>query len=271
MRIGFFGDVMGRAGRTGLATHLPRLRRRLKLDFVVVNAENAAGGFGVTPGICDDFFDLGADVLTTGNHAFDQRDDIAMFDRELRLLRPANFPESNPGRGAGIYPAAGGQDVLVVHLHGQRFMNPMDDPAPALERELAGIRLGKDVQAILVDMHAEASSEKYSLAHYLDGRVSFVVGTHTHVPTADAQILPAGTAFQSDAGMCGDYDSVIGMEKTGPIDRFTNKMPGSRLHPASGEATVCGTFVETDDQSGLALRCEPIRIGGRLHAHVPEV
>lgn len=260
---------MGRSGRQVLEEHLPRLRRRLKLDFVVVNAENAAGGFGLTPRICEDLFDLGADVITTGNHAFDQRDDIAIFDREERLLRPANFPADNPGRGSGLYRTHDDRHVLVVHLHGQRFMNPMDDPVPALERELEGVKLGREADAIIVDMHAEASSEKYSLAHYLDGRVSFVVGTHTHVPTADQQILPRGTAFQCDAGMCGDYDSVIGMEKSGPISRFISKMPGSRLQPANGPGTACGLFVVTDDQTGLATQVEAIRVGGRLSPSQP--
>ncbi|MCI5044929.1 MAG: YmdB family metallophosphoesterase [Aquisalinus sp.] len=264
MRIAFFGDVMGRSGRTVLLEHLPRLRRRLKLDFVAVNAENAAGGFGITEGICDSLFDAGVDVITTGNHAFDQRDEISLFDQEQRLLRPANFPSENPGRGSGMFPASGDRHVLVVHLQGQLFMAPTDHPVPALEQELAGVSLGRDVHAILVDMHGEASSEKYSLAHYLDGRVSLVVGTHTHVPTADAQVLPGGTAFQSDLGMCGDYDSVIGMEKTGPVSRFVTRMPGNRLQPASGPGTACGVFIITDDATGLATHIEPIRVGGRL-------
>ena len=269
MRLAFFGDVMGRSGRTVLLEHLPRLRRRLKLDFVAVNAENAAGGFGITENICDALFEAGADVITTGNHAFDQRDEISLFDEEQRLLRPANFPSDNPGRGASMISVGGDRHVLVVHLHGQLFMAPMDDPVPALERELGGVSLGRDVHAIIVDMHAEASSEKYALAHYLDGRASLVVGTHTHVPTADAQILPGGTAFQSDLGMCGDYDSVIGMEKSGPISRFVSKMPGNRLQPAAGPGTACGVFVITDDTTGLATHIEPIRVGGRLITSQP--
>ncbi len=269
MRLAFFGDVMGRSGRTVLLEHLPRLRRRLKLDFVVVNGENAAGGFGITESICEALFDAGADVITTGNHAFDQRDDISLFDQEERLLRPANFPQDNPGRGSGLFKASADQHVLVVHVQGQRFMNPLDDPVPALEREMGGLGLGREAHAIIVDMHAEASSEKYSLAQYLDGRVSFVVGTHTHVPTADAQILPGGTAFQCDAGMCGDYDSVIGMEKSGPISRFVSKMPGNRLQPATGPGTACGVYVVTDDATGLASHIEPIQIGGRLIERQP--
>ena len=261
---------MGRSGRQVLEQHLPRLVRRLKLDFVVVNAENAAGGFGVTGRICEDLFDLGADVITTGNHAYDQRDDISIFDQEERLLRPANFPADNPGRGSGLFRTRDDRHVLVVHLQGQLFMGPINDPVPALEREMDGLKLGREADAIIVDMHGEASSEKYSLAHYLDGRVSFVVGTHTHVPTADTQILPNGTAFQSDAGMCGDYNSVIGMEKSGPVSRFTTRMPGSRLQPASGPGTACGVYVVTDDKTGLATHVEAIRVGGRLAESQPE-
>jgi hypothetical protein len=264
MRLAFFGDVMGRSGRTVLEEHLPRLRRRLKLDFVVVNAENSAGGFGITGSICEDLFDLGVDVITTGNHAYDQRDDVAIFDREERLLRPANFLPSQPGRGAGLYQTHDGRHVMVLHLQGQLFMGQSDTPVSAIERELSGIKLGREADAIIVDMHAEATSEKYSVGHYLDGQVSFVVGTHTHTPTADAQILPRGTAYQTDAGMCGDYDSVIGMEKSGPISRFATKMPGNRLQPATGPGTACGVYVVTDDKTGLATHIEPIRVGGRL-------
>ena len=261
---------MGRAGRNVLIENLPRLRRRLKLDMVVVNAENAAGGFGINRSIADALIDAGADVITTGNHAYDQRDDIALFDEEERLLRPANFPSDNPGRGAGLFRTGDDRHVLVIHVHGQRFMNPMDDMIPAIEREIAGLMLGREADAIIVDVHAEATSEKYTIGHYLDGRVSFVVGTHTHVPTADAQILPSGTAYQTDAGMCGDYDSVIGMEKTGPISRMVSKMPGNRLQPATGPATACGVYVVTDDKTGLATHIEPIRVGGRLAESQPD-
>ncbi|MEM9168702.1 MAG: TIGR00282 family metallophosphoesterase [Pseudomonadota bacterium] len=270
MRIALFGDVMGRAGRTGLTEALPRLRRRFALDFVLVNIENAAGGFGVTAPIAAAMFDAGADVLTTGNHAFDQRDELLLFDDEPRLLRPANFPASNPGKGAGLYPTRDGRHVAVVHAQGQRHMPSCDDPCAAVDRELDGLALGREADAILVDFHAETTSEKYSMGHYLDGRVSAVVGTHTHVPTADHQILPHGTAYQTDLGMCGDYDSVIGMEKSEPLHRFVTKIPQGRMSPASGEASVCGLFVETEDATGLARAVAPIRIGGRLAAAAPQ-
>ncbi len=261
---------MGRSGRTALLEKLPGLRRKLNLDFVVVNVENAAGGFGVTPRIVEDMIEAGADAMTTGNHAFDQRDDVGVFDQEPRLLRPANFPASNPGRGSGMFQDAVGRNVLVVHAQGQRGMAPIDDPCAAVDRELEGAALGREADAIVVDFHGEATSEKYAIGHYLDGRVSLVVGTHTHVPTADDHILAGGTGFMSDLGMTGDYDSVIGMEKTEPMQRFIHKMPGGRFSPAAGEATICGVVVDTDPATGLATSIEAIRIGGHLKTHLPK-
>ena len=269
MRIGFFGDIVGRSGRNALIERLPGLRRKYALDFIIVNAENAAGGFGVTPRICEDLFEAGADVLTTGNHAYDQRSDIDIFNKESRLLRPANFPPSNPGRGSGMYQDGEGRNVLVLHVQGQRGMAPIDDPFAAIDRELEGAKLGREADAVIVDFHAEATSEKYGMGHYLDGRASLVVGTHTHVPTADEQILSGGTAYITDLGMCGDYDSVIGMEKSEPIRRFVTKIPEGRFNPAAGEATLCGVIVETDPVSGLAISVDPLRIGGRLREVTP--
>ena len=261
---------MGRSGRTALIERLPGLRRRLSLDFVVVNAENAAGGFGVTPRIAEGLFEAGADVLTTGNHAFDQRDDLDLFDKEPRLLRPANFPSSNPGRGAVMTEDKQGRNVLVIHAQGQRAMpQAIDDPCAAVDRELEGVALGREADAVIVDFHAETTSEKYSMGHYLDGRASLVVGTHTHVPTADDQILPGGTAYITDLGMCGDYDSVIGMEKSEPLRRFTTKMPGGRFAPAAGPATLCGVVIDTDPATGLARSIDPLRVGGRLRECAP--
>ncbi len=256
---------MGRSGRTALIERLPGLRRRLALDFIVVNAENAAGGFGVTPRIAEELFEAGADILTTGNHAFDQRDDVDLFDKEPRLLRPVNFAPSNPGRGAVMAQDGDGRNVLVIHAQGQRAMpQAIDDPCAAVDRELDGITLGREADAVIVDFHAETTSEKYSMGHYLDGRASLVVGTHTHVPTADDQILPRGTGYITDLGMCGDYDSVIGMEKSEPLRRFVSKMSGGRFAPAAGAATLCGVVVETDPATGLAATIDPIRVGGRL-------
>ena len=270
IRLGFFGDVMGRAGRLALLERLPRLRERLGLDFVVVNVENAAGGFGVTASIADEILNAGADALTTGNHAYDQREDVGLFDREAALLRPVNFPKSNPGRGAGLFESKAGYKVLVVNAQGQRGMGSVDDPCAAVDRELAGLELGRDVDAIMVDFHAEATSEKYSMGHFCDGRVSLVVGTHTHVPTGDAHVLRGGTAYMSDAGMCGDYDSVIGMDKAEPVHRFVHKMQTGRFSPATGEGTVCGLVVQTDPKTGLAERIDPVRVGGQLHETIPD-
>lgn len=270
MRIAVFGDIMGRSGRTALIERLPGLRKSLALDFVLVNAENAAGGFGVTRRICEELFAAGVDVLTTGNHAYDQREELDVFDLEPRLLRPMNFPRGNPGRGTGLFRAKTGAEILVLHAQGQRGMPPIDDPFAAVEGALADVRLGREAEAILVDFHAEATSEKYGMGHFLDGRVSAVFGTHTHVPTADDQILPGGTAFMTDLGMCGDYDSVIGMEKSEPLHRFTTKMQLGRMNPAAGPATVCGLFLETDARTGLAVRVGAIRTGGRLKPAAPD-
>ena len=269
MRLAAFGDVMGRAGRTALLEALPGLRRRLALDFVLVNAENAAGGFGVTARIVEELLEAGADVVTTGNHAYDQKDELDIFTREPRLLRPANYPAGVPGRGAALLRARSGAEVLVLHAQGQRGMPPIDDPFAAVDAALASVALGREADAVIVDFHAEATSEKYAMGHHLDGRASLVFGTHTHVPTADDQILPGGTAYQTDLGMCGDYDSVIGMEKAEPLLRFITKMGAGRMQPAAGAATVCGIYVETDAKTGLAAKCEAIRTGGRLRERMP--
>ena len=271
MRLLFCGDVVGRSGREVVVAQLPRLRRELALDFVVVNGENAAGGFGITEKICAELYQAGADVVTTGNHVWDQKETIGTINRDPRLLRPLNYPQGTPGRGAGVFPATRGRKVMVLNPMGRLFMDPLDDPFACVERELASQRLGATVDAIIVDVHAEATSEKMAMGHLLDGRVSLVVGTHTHVPTADSQVLPGGTAYQTDAGMCGDYDSVIGMEKAVPIARFTRKLPTERLAAASGPATLCAVFVETDDKTGLARQISPLRTGGRLAPHWPEV
>ena len=268
MNILFCGDVVGRPGREAVKKHLPGLRAELTVDLVVVNAENAAGGFGLTERLCGELYDCGADILTTGNHVWDQRQIIPYIDRDPCLLRPANFPKGTPGAGWRVH-SVGGRCILVVNLMGRLFMDALDDPFSRLDEIVGEYRLGREMAAILVDFHAEASSEKMALGHFADGRVSAVFGTHCHVPTADAQILPAGTGYQTDAGMCGDYDSVIGMQKEPAIRRFVSKMPGERPQPAGGEGTLCGILLETDDCTGLARAVEPVRIGGRLAACLP--
>lgn len=269
MRLLFVGDVVGRSGRTAIAEKLPGLVADWRLDFVVVNGENAAGGFGITEEICQDFLDAGADVVTTGNHIWDQREALVFIERQHRLLRPANFPPGTPGRGANLFVARNGARVLVANVMGRVFMDALDDPFAAIDRELAACPLGEQADAVVVDVHAEATSEKQAMAHHLDGRATLVVGTHTHVPTADHQILSGGTGFLSDAGMTGDYDSVLGMEKDEPVSRFLRKIPSSRFAPAMGDPTLCGVAVEVSDRTGLAERIAPVRLGGRLSEAVP--
>ncbi|MBX3485229.1 TIGR00282 family metallophosphoesterase [Phenylobacterium sp.] len=273
MRFAFFGDIVGRSGREGLAEHLPGLRRALDLEFVIVNAENAAAGFGITEATARELFDAGADCLTLGNHSWDQKEALTYIVREPRLIRPLNYPAfaAAPGRGAQLFETQGGRQILVVNLLGRVFMDALDDPFAAVDRELEACPLGAVADAVVVDMHAEATSEKMAMGHFCDGRASLVVGTHSHVPTADAQILPGGTAYQTDAGACADYDSVIGNQKEEPLRRFTTRISGGRYKPAEGPATVCGVFVETDPATGLARRLEPIRIGGRLRQTVPSL
>jgi conserved hypothetical protein TIGR00282 len=266
MRIVFLGDVVGRSGRKAVCETLPALRQRLAADFVIVNGENAAGGAGITEAIFEELRGAGADCVTLGNHAWDQREALVFIERQERLLRPINFPPGTPGRGAGLFTAANGGQVLVVNAMGRIFMESLDCPFQAIERELAACRLKETADAIFIDFHAEASSEKQAFALFVDGRVSAVIGTHTHVPTADARILPGGTAFQTDAGMCGDYNSVIGMDKEEPLRRFLTKIPGARFEPATGEATLCGVMIDTDDATGLARAIAPIREGGVLRA-----
>jgi metallophosphoesterase (TIGR00282 family) len=271
MRIAFFGDVVGRAGRDGLAEHLPRLRRRLGLEFVIINAENAAAGFGITESTARELFDAGADALTLGNHSWDQKEAMTYIVREPRLIRPLNYPAMAraPGRGAQLFDVAGGRRILVINLLGRVHMDALDDPFASVDAALNACPLRDVADAVVVDIHAEATSEKMAMGHFCDGRASLVVGTHTHVPTADAQILDGGTAYQTDAGACADYDSVIGNQKEEPLRRFTTRISGGRYKPAEGPATVCGVYVETNDATGLARRVEPIRVGGRLSESVP--
>ncbi|MBN8996170.1 MAG: TIGR00282 family metallophosphoesterase [Rhizobiales bacterium] len=269
MRLLFLGDVVGRAGRNAVVEKLPGLIAKHQLDFVVVNGENAAGGFGITEEIFRNLCDAGADVVTTGNHVFDQREALVFAERQERFLRPVNYPAGTPGRGAGLFTARNGAQVLVVNVMGRAFMEPLDDPFAAIERELAACPLGEQADAIVIDIHAEASSEKQSMGYYVDGRATLVVGTHTHVPTSDYRILSGGTAYQTDVGMCGDYDSVIGMDKEEPLRRFLRKTPGERFAPADGPATLAGIAVEVDDTTGLAKAVAPLRLGPGLSETVP--
>jgi metallophosphoesterase (TIGR00282 family) len=264
LNILFLGDIVGRAGRDVVAEHLPGLRESLDLDIVIANGENAAHGFGITDKICRELYECGVDVITSGNHVWDQREIIGYIDGDKRLLRPLNYPKGTPGRGAAVYEAGRGRKVLVINVMCRLFMDPLDNPFELLESELARHRLGGTVAATIVDVHGEATSEKQAFGHIVDGRATLAVGTHTHVPTADARILAGGTAYMTDVGMCGDYESIIGMAKESAIERFVRKLPTDRLSPASGDGTLCGVFVASDDRTGLAQRVEPIRIGGVL-------
>ncbi len=270
MRILFVGDVVGRSGRNAVAEYLPGMIRDWSLDLVVVNGENAAGGFGITEAIYQELLDAGADAVTLGNHAWDQREALVFIERAPRLVRPANFPPGTPGRGAALVDTKSGKRALVINAIGRVFMTPFDDPFAILARELAACPLREAADAVVVDFHGEASSEKQAIGYFCDGRASLVVGTHTHVPTADHQILPAGTAYMTDAGMTGDYDSIIGMQKDEPMRRFTSGIPAARFEPALGPATLSGIAVETDDATGLAVKVAPVRMGGRLTQALPE-
>ncbi len=269
MRILFIGDIVGRSGRLALLNRLPGLIAEWRLDFVAINGENAAGGFGITEAIYQALIDAGGDVITGGNHSWDQKEALVFIERAPKLIRPINYPAGTPGRGSALVETRNGARVLVVNVMGRLFMDPLDDPFAAVERELSACALKQLADAIIIDIHCEATSEKQSMGHFCDGRVSLVVGTHTHAPTADHQILPRGTAFISDVGMTGDYDSVIGMDKDEPLARFLRKIPGARLEPAVGEATLCALAVETDDATGLARRVGAVRLGGRLEPARP--
>jgi metallophosphoesterase (TIGR00282 family) len=269
MRILFIGDVVGRSGRSAVTSRLPGLIADWKLDLVVVNAENAAGGFGITEPIYREMMDAGADAITLGNHAWDQREALVFIERAPFLIRPVNYPPGTPGRGAAMVEARNGARALVVNVMGRVFMDALDDPFAAVERELAACALKSAADAIVVDIHAETTSEKQAMGHFLDGRASLVVGTHTHAPTADHRVLSGGTAFMSDVGMTGDYDSVIGMVKHEPLTRFLRKIPTGKFEPANGPATLCAIAVETDDATGLATRVAPVRLGGRLEEARP--
>ena len=264
MRILFIGDVVGRSGRAILLERLPGLIRDWQLGFVAVNGENAAGGFGITEAILEELIAAGADVVTLGNHSWDQKEALVFIERQERLLRPINYPPGTPGKGVGLFKARNGADVLVINAMGLIFMPELGCPFRAVDRELDACGLKQGADAILIDFHAEATSEKQAFGYYVDGRVSCVVGTHTHAPTADERVLPRGTAFVSDIGMCGDYESVLGMDPGEPLNRFLTKIPRGRFEPAMGRATLSGLAVEIDDATGLARRAAGLRLGGVL-------
>ncbi len=259
MKILFIGDIVGRPGRQIVCEELPRLIDRHMIDLVVANGENAAAGFGLTVDVVAELFDMGIDVMTTGNHVWDKRDGLVCLDQEPALLRPANYPEGTPGRGVGVFQTAAGIAVAVINLEGRVFMGNLDCPfrkADALLKEL-----GPKQKIVFVDFHAEATSEKGALGAYLDGRVSAVVGTHTHVQTADERVLPGGTAFISDVGMSGARDSVIGIRKELSIQRFITQMP-VRYEIAKKDPVLCGVVVSIDESTGRATGIERVQVVG---------
>jgi metallophosphoesterase (TIGR00282 family) len=270
MNILFLGDIVGKSGREIIFKNLPELKRNLEIDIVIINGENAAGGFGITPQICENLYESGANVITSGNHIWDKREIIPYINRDKNLLRPENFPPSVPGHGNTIVKDSLGRKVLVINVMGRVFMDPLNDPIESIEQILKEYNLGIEVDAIIIDIHGEATSEKMAIGHIFDGKVSLVVGTHTHVPTSDTQIFPGGTGYQSDAGMCGDYDSVIGGDKKGWQERFRSKMPSGRISVSEGDGTLSGIFLETDNKTGLAKQLEPVIIGPRLINRIPK-
>jgi metallophosphoesterase (TIGR00282 family) len=269
MNLLFLGDLVGRSGRQAVIDCLPFLKKHARLDGIIVNAENAAGGFGINEAITQELFEAGADVITLGNHAFDQKEALVFIERYPELLRPANYPPGTPGRGNTLVTLHNGKRLLVANIMGRVFMNAMDDPFRTAERIIEECPLRSQADAIVIDFHAEATSEKQAFAHFLDGKVSFVVGTHTHVPTSDYRILSKGTAYISDAGMCGDYDSVLGMDKEEPVQRFLSQIHGARFGAALGEATICGVAVQVDDKTGLSKTIEPLSLFGALQHKWP--
>jgi 2',3'-cyclic-nucleotide 2'-phosphodiesterase len=265
MKILFCGDVVGSSGRKTILENLPKIKAQHQIDFTIVNCDNASGGFGINKNTYTQFASSGIDVITGGDHIWDQREVVSFIAESKKLLRPANFPNSAPGVGFRIYQTAQNKKVLVIHLLGQVFVKyHVSCPFEAAENILKNYQLGKDVDAIFVDFHAEATSEKMAMGKFLDGKVSAVIGTHTHIPTADCHVMKSGTAYQTDAGMCGDYNSVIGMEESVPLQMFLHKRKFNKMTPAQGEATLCGAIVETDDVTGLARKITPIKLGGIL-------
>jgi metallophosphoesterase (TIGR00282 family) len=269
MRILFVGDIVGRSGRTLICERLSNLVRDWKLDLVVANGENAAGGFGITETIYRELIDAGIDAITLGNHAWDQKEALVFIERAPRLIRPINYPPGTPGRGAALVDAKNGARVLIVNAMARVFMDPLDDPFAAIDRELAACPLGRGADAIIIDFHGEATSEKQAMGFFCNGRATLVVGTHTHVPTADHRILSGGTAYVTDVGMTGDFDSIIGMAKEEPLQRFLRRISSARFEPASGPATLCGLALETDPATGLASRIAAVRLGGMLEEARP--
>ena len=262
MNILILGDVIGASGREAIIKKLPNLIKQKKIDFVIVNGENAADpGVGITKKNVEEFFKAGTDVITTGNHIWDQTETMKFITSEERLLRPQNLVEGSPGKGFGIYNSKNNRKVAVINLMGNIFMKKCDDVFEAAKRFIQNVKLKKDADFIVVDMHGEITSEKMAMGYLFDGKATMLVGTHTHVPTSDYRIMEKGTAYQTDIGMCGDYNSVIGMNRDNSLKRFIKDPSGKKHYPAYGEATISGLMVIADNETGLANKVEPIVLG----------
>ena len=269
MNILLLGDIVGPSGRKVVAEKLPNLIKKKKLDFIILNGENAADpGVGITKKIFEEFLDLGADVITTGNHVWDQKETIEFIVTEKRLLRPQNLTEGSPGNGFGIFQSKNNKRVAVINLMGNVFMRKSEDVFKEANKFINIVRLKKDADFIIVDMHGEITSEKMAMGHLFDGKATMVVGTHTHVPTADHRIMKKGTAYQTDVGMCGDYDSVIGMNKENSLKKFFKDPSATKHYPALGSGTISGLMVVADDETGLAKKVEPIVLGDYLENRI---
>ena len=265
MNILLLGDILGPAGRKALTESLPNLIKQKELDFVVVNGENAADpGVGITKRIVEEFLEIGVDVITTGNHVWDQKEAMEFITSEKRLLRPANLSKGSPGKGFGIYNSKNNKKVAVINLMGNVYMKKCDDVFQAAKKFIQTVQLKREADFIVVDMHGEITSEKMAMGYLFDGKATMVVGTHTHVPTSDHRIMEKGTAYQTDVGMCGDYNSVIGMNRDNSLRKFLKDPSAVKQYPALGEATISGLMVNADNETGLAKKIEPIVFGGSL-------
>ena len=267
MNILILGDIVGPSGREALIKKLPNLIKKKKLDFVIINGENAAdSGVGITKKNTEEFFEAGTDVITSGNHIWDEKETMEFITSEKRLLRPENLIKGSPGLGSGIFKSKNNKKVAVINLMGNIFMKKCEDVFESAKKFIQTVKLKKDADFIVVDMHGEITSEKMAIGYLFDGKVTMVVGTHTHVPTSDHRILEKGTAYQTDIGMCGDYNSVIGMNRDNSLKKFFKDSSAVRHYPALGEATISGLLVFADHTTGLAKKVEPVIIGGALES-----
>ncbi len=259
MKIVYLGDIVARSGREKVIQTIPQIKQDWQMDALIVNVDNVAHGFGCTPKIAKQLLDAKVSAIVTGDHVWNQKELLEFLNDNNRIVRPLNYSDNLAGVGARVIPLDSGQKILVAEVVGRVFMETVESPVIKVEQLLQKYKLARDVDAIFIDIHAEATAEKQAFAHCFDGCVSAIIGSHTHVPTADAVILPKGTAYQTDVGMCGNYDSVIGFDEKAPIERLRDKSSPSRLEPKGGNAQICGVFIETDNKTGLAVKITPFK------------